>query len=627
MRTYDYYHDAFPFELIGRMFSQNGPLSSREFAFECGEGKTEREQPYHKRYISMADASDWKREVRRNPRLLAPHVGPIYSAEVQKPPATTTCDEDEDVYFRARRMRAFILEGPDAARKLCLETPTNEEKRSRPARKELFFDVDCSDYALGVDKQSTQSCDRAWAGVAFAIDVVSLVMRECFGYSQFCAFYSGKKGAHLWVLDPAAAALTDEQRKEILNFITLEPRANTSNNKQRSSSVPSHLFEHPNFESLVRLALDFFEEYGVRASADGGLGLLDTKHDVDVFCNLVDLNSPALKSLNFEMLARPDGVARWRFVQRRLAEAGPPWYAERVKSAVLTLVWPRLDRTLQLNHLGKSPFAVHKSTGRVAVPIPLDRLYAFRPSACPTIQKLHFPAHRRQFDEILSAFADHLDALPPGHAVPLVRGEVSRPESADDDPDDYYTVISRHERRRKLVCKSSPHLPFAANAVAFDVTQALFASVACPEPGKRVYTIIAACKPPVSRPALPSPLLARKTSDSDLARRVLALLPTLASTASPVLLCDEGVVVVALPGVDPATPQAPVPVWTFQLDARTESERSLKLHRLAYKIGRARLPCLIVKEGARLQGAHRVEPTCVCKSECGSRGSERRLSE
>lgn len=42
---------------------------------------------------------------------------------------------------------------------------------------------------------------------------------EDFGFKHLLWVYSGRRGIHLWISDPSALALTDEQRRSIVNYI------------------------------------------------------------------------------------------------------------------------------------------------------------------------------------------------------------------------------------------------------------------------------------------------------------------------------------------------------------------------------------------------------------------------
>ncbi len=44
---------------------------------------------------------------------------------------------------------------------------------------------------------------------------------EDFGFKHLLWVYSGRRGIHLWISDPAALALSDDQRKAIVNYVEL----------------------------------------------------------------------------------------------------------------------------------------------------------------------------------------------------------------------------------------------------------------------------------------------------------------------------------------------------------------------------------------------------------------------
>lgn len=69
---------------------------------------------------------------------------------------------------------------------------------------------------------------------------------------------------------------------------------------------------------------------------------------------------------------------------------------EAMEDIMLEYTYPRLDVNVSkaLNHLLKSPFVIHPGTGRVCVPIDIERLAEFDPLAVPTVHEL-----LRQIDE------------------------------------------------------------------------------------------------------------------------------------------------------------------------------------------------------------------------------------
>ena len=65
-------------------------------------------------------------------------------------------------------------------------------------------------------------------------------------------------------------------------------------------------------------------------------------------------------------------------------------YASAVDDIILQYTYPRLDLEVskKLNHLLKSPFCVHPSTGRVCVPLLVDEVETFDPELVPTVGQL-----------------------------------------------------------------------------------------------------------------------------------------------------------------------------------------------------------------------------------------------
>ena len=71
-------------------------------------------------------------------------------------------------------------------------------------------------------------------------------------------------------------------------------------------------------------------------------------------------------------------------------QAGKAYLKSTVQEIMFQFAYPRLDVevTKGVNHLLKSPFCVHPKTGRVCVPMDVDKINEFDPFAVPTVQEL-----------------------------------------------------------------------------------------------------------------------------------------------------------------------------------------------------------------------------------------------
>ena len=250
---------------------------------------------------------------------------------------------------------------------------------ARPLRRALVFDIDLQDYAFDVPKENLAGNDAIFPCALVGCEILKRILTDAFGFERFLTFYSGRRGVHLYALDERAMALTDEGRSAVASFVRL---ACAKSSKRLNASA----FEHPTFDQLYDdVVLPLFAGVGLRPRRDGGLGVLETDADVAAFVRLLDINALEVEA---ELLGRAP-EARWQHLGHRietLASSSPKmsWVAKRLQEAVLSYTWPRIDAvvTTQLNHLLKSPFAAHSSTGRIAVPI-FDS--SFRPDDVPTI--------------------------------------------------------------------------------------------------------------------------------------------------------------------------------------------------------------------------------------------------
>jgi len=77
---------------------------------------------------------------------------------------------------------------------------------------------------------------------------------------------------------------------------------------------------------------------------------------------------------------------------------------------ILTYLYPRIDSAVSkpLNHLLKSPFCIHPSTGKVSVPLLFDELMSFDPDNAVTLKDLLECHYEGTQTTKLTAFNKHV---------------------------------------------------------------------------------------------------------------------------------------------------------------------------------------------------------------------------
>lgn len=91
-----------------------------------------------------------------------------------------------------------------------------------PLQRELVFDIDMTDYdPVRTCCSGADICRRCWAFISAAVQVLHSSIRDQFGYQHLLWVYSGRRGIHLWISDKEAMALTDDQRKALVGWMTV----------------------------------------------------------------------------------------------------------------------------------------------------------------------------------------------------------------------------------------------------------------------------------------------------------------------------------------------------------------------------------------------------------------------
>ena len=339
MDTKRYYLQNFPYAAIEQLVNFSGnPIVNREFAVE-GE--------YFKRYIGIHEL---RRLVLTMQTIRSIHIGAIF---------------------------------------------TNEPSRKRislPLKRELIFDLDLTDYdhlkltsrgADGTEQFDLEACDRAWPFAAIGIFLLRYLLREAFGYERFMVVYSGRRGAHLWVLDERAQGASDELRASIATFLNLDL---TPGNRPRATKRLLSLVDTYDLWPVI-------EEAFTDLIVDGGH--FDDYGNLETFVERLDLgHRDGVRNLADDADSKGSAAAAWAHVKRTVQglsdRTGAPSIYDRLRTTMLAYVWPRIDFpvTKSLNHLIKSPWCAHAKTGRIAIPLDPKDYWRFDPRTAPTVSNL-----------------------------------------------------------------------------------------------------------------------------------------------------------------------------------------------------------------------------------------------
>ncbi|XP_065920696.1 DNA primase small subunit-like [Dysidea avara] len=263
----------------------------------------------------------------------------------------------------------------------------------KPLEKELVFDLDMTDYDDVRNCCSGASiCLLCWKYMIIAIKVVDRALRDDFGFRHVLWVYSGRRGVHCWVCDLEARRLGQEARSAIVEYLTL-----VSGGEHQKKKVNLKRPFHP----LISYSLEIIEKYFNDLVKDQEY--LSTPERWSKMLAL--LPGDIRNNLDKEFAeSQQDSLHRWG---RICAECYKVSQKKKIdvdhNDIMIQFAYPRLDINVSkgLNHLLKSPFCVHPKTGRVCVPIDIDKADNFNPFEAPTISLL-----RSQVDEVYQASED-----------------------------------------------------------------------------------------------------------------------------------------------------------------------------------------------------------------------------
>ena len=250
----------------------------------------------------------------------------------------------------------------------------------------------CSDKAI---------CKKCWKFVAVAVEVLDEVFRKDFGWKHLLWVYSGRRGIHCWVSDRSACQLGDDARKAIVGYLeVVRGSANQVKKVQTGADFPGRSL-HP----ALRRVLGGEDGPGPCAAAFSEIILQDQDcfRETKGWQTLLQLLPPketdALARLKakWEKNPRSSSMEKWTDVMNVAKKKEEVWkpYCEDI---ILQFTYPRIDANVSkhLNHLLKSPFVVHPSTGKVCVPLEAKQVASFDPEEdCPKV--IHLLHEQDQF--------------------------------------------------------------------------------------------------------------------------------------------------------------------------------------------------------------------------------------
>ncbi|NXJ23499.1 PRI1 primase, partial [Dicrurus megarhynchus] len=196
--------------------------------------------------------------------------------------------------------------------------------------------------------------------------------------------YSGRRGVHCWVCDDAVRKWSPALRAAAVEYLSLVKVSAWGARNPLPTPDPSEggfmgVWAPPDPAEAPGLDREWCgqQEQGSRSSPVLG-------------------TAQYREPLQAEFPKKKDSVQRWELLRGRVERtrssgrgaALGPCYAD--WEVMLQFCFPRLDINVSkgLGHLLKSPFSVHPKTGRVSVPLDLQRLDQFDPFAVPTITSL-----------------------------------------------------------------------------------------------------------------------------------------------------------------------------------------------------------------------------------------------
>ncbi|KAF7375957.1 DNA primase [Mycena sanguinolenta] len=183
-----------------------------------------------------------------------------------------------------------------------------------------------------------------------------------------------------------AMELTDDQRKAIVNWLTVVPKDESKRVNVRFGSRPLPASLQPALDHLAMVFTELIlQDQDCFASEEGAEAFLKLIPDSRVVDSLRTQWESSSSSSEEKWKDLKTEIKRWpkESPQRASLMAA-------MEDIILQYTYPRLDENVskKRNHLLKAPFCIHPKTGRVCVPVDPEKIEEFDPEAVPTVNQL-----------------------------------------------------------------------------------------------------------------------------------------------------------------------------------------------------------------------------------------------
>ncbi|KAG0042922.1 hypothetical protein BGZ83_012022 [Gryganskiella cystojenkinii] len=251
----------------------------------------------------------------------------------------------------------------------------------KPMAKELVFDIDMTDYDdIRTCCSGGDVCMKCWEFMNIAMKIVDSALKDDFGFKNLLWVYSGRRGVHCWVGDERARQLNNEQRKAIVSYLEISKGG-------KSVQLPNTL--HPRSYQIIK------HHFGSIAFDTQDI-LREPAQWAKVLALIPDESVRLAVHEEWEEYPDREPDQKWNDLKDifKKAIASNPKKRTILENSLRDIMfqytYPRLDEKVStnINHLLKSPFCVHPKTGRVCVPIEIEKCDEFDPTAAPTVEQL-----------------------------------------------------------------------------------------------------------------------------------------------------------------------------------------------------------------------------------------------